>query len=537
MNKSLIIKVSGRSLLTHLLQLFLIIIRHLEILMKSKKNKLRKLELSPSVKDNSDLLKQIIDAPNVGIGVFKAIRDAHNEIKDFSFEYLNRRSLEAFGEISPIGTRLTDYGSDGIEQLNYFKEVIETGKRNAYIRKAESGLVSGWFLFSNASLGDDQLIQVWEDITELKETEQELVRTKDAIAKKANTKYTVLFNSIDQGVAHCKLNRDEKGNVKSIIVDDVNSAWEKIMGVKPEDVLGKDISNWLPNLETSWVDFCQRVLDTQYPERYEAKVSDLGKWFEVFLLPLEDDYFIALCTDTTPRREVQSQLEKAIALRDEFIGLASHELKTPVTSLKVYAQFLEKRFEKNGDERSAQLLTKMVKQIDKLTLLIGDLLDVSKIESGKLVFREKLFSFDKLLSEVIAEVGNISNTHKITQKGSTKEKIYADRERTGQVITNLLTNAIKYSPERTRIIVTVKKTKAHITVSIQDFGIGISKDNQKKLFEIFYRVPGQNEATYPGLGIGLYVASEIVKRYKGKMWVKSDTGKGSTFYFTLPRRT
>lgn len=497
----------------------------------------RIMKISPKLEDNKEILRQIMDAPNVGICVLKAVRDKKKKIIDFTFEYINRRTQEVFGTVNPVGTLLSSYGSAGTEQLEHFKEVIQTGKKNLYIHKLDSSIVNGWFLFSNASLVGDYLVQIWEDITELKKAEQELLLLKEEIAQKSANKYLVLFNAINQGVAHCKLIRDKHGNAQAIIVDEVNTVWEKIMGVKPKDVLGKNISEWLPNLDISWIEFCQRVMNTGHPESYEGRISDLGgRWYEVFLMPLGSEYFMALCTDTTSRRKAQEDLENAIALRDQFIGLASHELNTPVTSLKIYAQYLEQKFRKEKDNKKAVLLAKMVQQIDKLSLLISDLLDVTKIERGKLVFREEIFSFDSLLLETIEQVQRTSNSHKILRKGLARIKLAADRERIKQVLINLLSNAIKYSPKATRIIVSVQTSTRSLTVGVQDFGVGIAKNKQDKVFERFYREEGRDEITYPGLGIGLYVASEIIKRYHGKMWVKSSKGKGSTFYFSLPLR-
>jgi len=112
--------------------------------------------------------------------------------------------------------------------------------------------------------------------------------------------------------------------------------------------------------------------------------------------------------------------------------------------------------------------------------------------------------------------------------------VFGDRFRVYQVITNLLTNAVKYSPKKDKIIIDAKKVGKEALVSVKDFGIGIPKDKQEKIFEKLYQVTEPDVKTFPGLGMGLYISNEIVKRHNGKMWVKSQKGKGSTFYFTLP---
>ncbi|HUQ85509.1 MAG TPA: HAMP domain-containing sensor histidine kinase [Candidatus Limnocylindrales bacterium] len=220
--------------------------------------------------------------------------------------------------------------------------------------------------------------------------------------------------------------------------------------------------------------------------------------------------------------------------KDEFIGMATHELKTPVTSIKAYAEVLQWKFKKAGDLVSANNLGKMNTQLNKLTSLIGDLLDSTRIDSGKLYMHKELFDFDELVVEIIEETQRITDRHTLVLDGGTKRKIVGDRERIGQVLTNLITNAIKYSPKADKIFITSKSIDKNITVCVRDFGVGISRDKQAHVFERFYRVSGPKQDTFPGLGLGLYISSEIIKREGGRIWVESVAGEGSTFCFTLP---
>jgi signal transduction histidine kinase len=220
--------------------------------------------------------------------------------------------------------------------------------------------------------------------------------------------------------------------------------------------------------------------------------------------------------------------------KDEFIAMASHELKTPVTSLKGFTQFLQKRFVNTGDTESARFLWKMDSQLNKLISLIEDLLDVTRIENGRMQFSESYFPFDELVDEIIEEIHHAAEKQSIQRKGLTRTMVYADRDRIGQVISNLLSNAIKYSASSPIIIVDSVATNQYISFSVQDFGLGIAKEKQLYVFERFYRVSDTVEQSYPGLGIGLYVSREIIKRQGGNIWVTSEKGKGSTFGFTLP---
>jgi PAS domain S-box-containing protein len=226
--------------------------------------------------------------------------------------------------------------------------------------------------------------------------------------------------------------------------------------------------------------------------------------------------------------------QQAVAVRDDFISAASHELRTPVTSLKVYTEVLQRQAERRGDESTSDRLRKMQTQIDRLAVLIGDLLDVSKIEAGKLELRRELVDLRRLIDEVVEAIQATTSKHRIVVAGDVSRPVVGDGERLGQVLTNLLTNAVKYSPQADRIIVRIAETTDGVTVDVQDFGIGIEPEHLDQVFDRFYRVTSEDEKTFPGLGMGLYISHEIVRRHGGTMEVKSIKGCGSVFRVTLP---
>jgi signal transduction histidine kinase len=231
--------------------------------------------------------------------------------------------------------------------------------------------------------------------------------------------------------------------------------------------------------------------------------------------------------DITERKQLEQQ-------KDEFISIASHELKTPITSVKAYAQILGQRFRKIDDLKSVELAEKMDVQLDKLTSLIGDLLDVTKIEAGRIQFNESYFDFNELVNTTVEDLQRTTKKHRITKALQSPVTVYGDQDRLGQVINNFITNAIKYSPQADKIIIKTSVDKAKVTLGVQDFGLGLSKVDQAKVFERFYRVSGSDQNTYPGLGLGLYISSEIIKRHKGRIWVESKKNNGSTFCFSIP---
>ncbi len=227
----------------------------------------------------------------------------------------------------------------------------------------------------------------------------------------------------------------------------------------------------------------------------------------------------------------QTELERR---KDEFISIASHELRTPVTSIKGFTQILHRRFKRQGDEEAMRYLSIMEKQLSRLTALINDLLDLSKIQAGKLAFQMERFDLDSFVQEIVGTTQQTTQSHRLILEGRTSVQIIGNRDRLEQVLCNLLINAIKYSPYADKVIIRISNDSEQACVSVQDFGIGIAQAEQEKIFERFYQAPTPLEQTYPGLGMGLYISSEIITRHHGQIRVESRKGEGSIFYIILP---
>jgi signal transduction histidine kinase len=192
-------------------------------------------------------------------------------------------------------------------------------------------------------------------------------------------------------------------------------------------------------------------------------------------------------------------------------------------------------FEGSSDNAAAfNMLTKMDRQVNKLTNLIGDLLDVSKANAGQLNFYFEKIDFNELVKEVIDEMQRTTKTHTIETKLANTEIIEGDRNRLEQVIMNLISNAIKYSPKADKVVITSYTKNNQVRLCVQDFGIGVPASQQSKLFTRFFRATTERKNTFPGLGLGLYISNEIIKRHSGVMDFISEDGKGSTFCFSLP---
>jgi len=251
------------------------------------------------------------------------------------------------------------------------------------------------------------------------------------------------------------------------------------------------------------------------------------------IVPIKEDGKVVKWVGTFTDIEDQKQIEKK---KDEFLSIASHELKTPLTSIKAYVQLLERNLADIEDKPVKTYIARVQSQLDKLHNLITDLLDISKIENGKLKLNKKPFLLDDLIDNVINTIYHTYNNLKIeiVKEGQiVGQEILGDETRIEQVLINYLTNAIKYAPDTERIVVKTEVMKDYVKVSVTDFGIGILENNQKNIFDKFYRVE-ETSVKFQGLGIGLYICSEIIRQHDGDVGIESKYGFGSTFYFTLP---
>lgn len=220
--------------------------------------------------------------------------------------------------------------------------------------------------------------------------------------------------------------------------------------------------------------------------------------------------------------------------KDDFIGLTAHELKNPLASIKGFSELISQHAQKkNSYSKILDYSGEIKAQSEKLLELINDFLDVTKIELGKFTYKMEFFDFDKLLSDSVSQQKIVNPKRKIIIIGKTKKIIYADKYRIGQVITNLITNALKYSPQEKKIEIKTKSSRNQINFQVKDYGIGISKRDQKNIFGEFYRINNKSSRV-EGLGLGLFISKQIIKYHDGKLWVKSKEGKGSTFFVEIP---
>jgi signal transduction histidine kinase len=255
-------------------------------------------------------------------------------------------------------------------------------------------------------------------------------------------------------------------------------------------------------------------------------------YFDISIEPLSDDNGqIIGVTGTSRNATEQVELEQR---KDNFISIASHELRTPITVLRGFTQLLARQLDQQGFQDPNSMLKKMDAQITRLVKLIDELLDASKIQAGRLDYEEEPVDLDALVHETVEVLQASKPTHLLRVNGTTQAVIHGDRDRLSQVLTNLINNAVKYSPQADSVDIGLSSSNNVALITIRDYGVGIPSAHQKHIFDRFYRVHDSSNKSFKGLGLGLYISYDIVNRHGGNLTIESEEGQGSTFTISLP---
>jgi len=346
-------------------------------------------------------------------------------------------------------------------------------------------------------------------------------------AEEARARLAAIVESSDDAI----ISKDLNG-----IIASWNTGAQRLFGYTAEEAIGRSVTMLIPpERHNEEPEILARIRRGERVDHYETiRRRKDGTLLDISLTisPIVDGQgrivgASKIARDITAQRALARQ-------KDDFLGIVSHELKTPVTSIKGYGQLLARRLRGTENTAATEMLGKLDTQIGRLTGLIEDLLDVTRIESGKLLLRPTPFELNALIAEIVEEVQRTASRHTIVQELGPCVTLVGDRDRIGQVLTNLLTNAIKYSPRADRVVVRTERAGAEVVVCVQDYGIGIPKAALPHIFERFYRVEGENRSGYPGLGLGLHIAAEFIERHGGKIWMESEAGEGTTACFFLP---
>jgi two-component system CheB/CheR fusion protein len=499
----------------------------------------RLIEAEKRVSSSENRFRKIFESNMIGM----LFADKKGRIVDANDAVLNMIGYTR-DELKQNGIRWADITPPEYQEISNraVKQMEETGVcppfEKQYIKK-DGSRVS--ILMGSARLNEDSefnAVSYIINITDQKETERRKTELQNLIKKQQEEFYSIFMNA----PALITIRRG-----KDLRYEFTNKAFDNFDGRAPYN--GKTSFEAHPERRGGrFSEIDKHVLKTGEPyvgkafhfQRLDAQTNQLMDcWFDFIFTPVftDDDNIDGIAFfgfDVTDLIKAQQATKQLMQKKDEFMSIASHELKTPITSLKGSLQIANRLAGKKSDISSLfPFIEKANRQTDKLTTLVDDLLDVTKIQEGKMLFNYTNFNAGDMIRECIEEVQANNASHNIELVGHADQVIYADRPRLEQVISNFLSNAIKYSPEASKVVVTGEVKNNMLKISVRDFGIGIPPDKKEFVFDRFFRVQ-ESSHKFSGLGLGLYISAEIIKRHHGMIGVDSKENEGSTFWFQLP---
>jgi two-component system sensor histidine kinase VicK len=362
-------------------------------------------------------------------------------------------------------------------------------------------------------------------VLELEKTESRLKKSARSMEEKSATLSAIIKSSDDAIVSK---------TLEGIITSWNNSA-ERIFGFNEQEMIGQPILKIIPeDRQDEEVEILSKLRQGIRVDHFETKrLTKNGNLLDVSLTisPVRDTSGAIIGLSKIARDITEKKLEEQ--RKNNFVAMVSHELKTPLTAITAYIQILLQVSKKDSNPFYSTTLTRAEAQAKKMITMIQDFLSLARLEEGKIQINKEKFELHPLIKELVEDAQFLTRKHTINLVSCDDIWIYGDPEKLGHVIINLLNNAIKYSPEGGAITIHCEKQYNYIKISVKDEGVGINPIDQKRLFERFYRVNNDKIKTVSGFGIGLYLASEILRFHDSKIEVVSQEGIGSTFWFSL----
>lgn len=486
---------------------------------------------------------------------------------EYRFTYANEALLAMWGKSAEqaIGKGLLENGYEAWHAAMHEREidqVVSTGKSirgEVSFPHAEFGRRVYDYIFTPVFDANGQVEAVagtTRDVTEIRHTMESLEQTTSELRSTvqelllANKKLNLLNKQLQEA-------RKQISDSENILRQAINAANFGTWFIHPAtkefvtDTRVKQLLGYYPHEQPTLESALERVADDYrlaVADKLENALYNNGdydvtcpvigmhnkklRWVRAVGNLTRDEsgsisIFTGLLIDVTEQKDDEIR-------KNDFIAMVSHELKTPLTSLKGYVQVLLRKLRDSGEEKLQSVMEKANTQVEKMTTMINGFLDLSRLESGKLGIHHQQFDIADLIREVEEEILARVSTHEILFEPVQSLMINADPDKISHVLHNLISNATKYSPQGSQITVKCSNDGENSIVMINDQGMGISEQDLEKVFDRYFRVEDSKLSTVAGFGIGLYICKEIITRHGGRIWVESELGKGSTFTFSIP---
>ncbi|TWO70087.1 PAS domain S-box protein [Caenimonas sedimenti] len=473
-----------------------------------------------------------------GFFVAEAIRDPLGVMHDFVFLQVNP-AFERLTGISPaeaVGKTLTQAIPGAPRDLvETYARVLATGEP-AEFELHVPALNNRWYEARAQRIGAERFSVLFLEVTERKHAQRQLAH--------AAQRYRTLFQSIDEGFCILEVLFDGQGRPCDYRFIEANPAFERQSGLA--GAVGRTIREVVPDIEEAYIETYARVAMTGEPIRFQSHSKSMGRWFDTFALRIGDQHLqqvALLFTDITDRKRAQdalaqreAQLREVDTRKDEFLATLAHELRNPLAPVRNAVEILKRDPEQPDRVRWATGL--LDRQATALSRLIDDLMDVSRINRGRIELRPEALSIREVLADAIESVrpaADASRHELVAHLPDASLTVEADRTRLTQAFVNLLNNAVKYTEDGGRIDVSVKREQNEALVRFADTGIGIAADHLEKVFEMFSQAESALSRSRGGLGIGLSLTQRLIQMHGGTISASSPgPGQGSEFEVRLP---
>ncbi|WPV01455.1 PAS domain S-box protein [Mucilaginibacter sp. cycad4] len=423
----------------------------------------------------------------------------------------NRRDYE--------GKHPSEISPERYEASRHLYERVLSGEKFSIERKAETG---EFYLIHFVPLkNDDNIVEsgliITLDITEIKQAEEK------------SAKLAAIVETSDDAIVSKTLES---------VVTSWNAAAERMFGYTEKEMIGQTIYKIIPeDRQDEEPRILSRLSTGERVDHFETRrLTKDGRLLDVSLTisPVMDKQgkiigLSKIARDITDKKQEEQR-------KNDFIGMVSHELKTPLTSLAAIIQVAQKKLMQSEDQFLSDAMEKANQQARRMAAMINSFLNISRLEAGKLLIEKRPFDLGQLLQEILEETRLTVTSHVFSLKECNNLRVNADRDKIVSVISNLISNAVKYSPKGRLIDISCKLNgDMMVVVSVKDEGMGIKPEDLIYIFDRYYRVETSHTRHISGFGIGLYLSAEIIKRHGGEIWAESELDKGSTFYFSLPQ--
>jgi len=479
-----------------------------------------------ALRESEKKFKQLVDS--MPQKIYTA--DNHGNIYFFNQQWVDETG-KGYNELKGLGWQNSIYEADLENVKENWSNAIQSGKIfDIECRIKNKNGEYRWNLCRAVPVKDENgYITIWicshTDIHQQKEEETQRIINRTKALTESEHRFRSMMETLPQ-IAWT--NTMETG------VDFFNNRWYEYTGLPFQEIKllewqkvihPEDLSQTLSQFDKIF----KSIIGGGFETRIQAESGEY-RWHLVRVMPIKDQQgkmqlWVGTATDIQELKIIQQQ-------KDDFISIASHELKTPITSLKLSLELLSKMKENLSEAMITKLITQANKSLDKFIVLIDDLLNASRANEGQLHLTKSFFNVSRVIDNCCYYV-RLEGIYEIKTEGDLSVKVNADEARIEQIIINFINNSIKYAPESKKIRIKIEKLPNEVKVSVIDKGPGIPTENIPHLFSRYYRVDSGG-TQYSGLGLGLYISAEIIKKHNGQIGVESNIGKGSIFWFTLP---